>query len=672
MNDSKEDLEKLAIKKIEHYLKDGKVFMDTCSFMDEHANDFVCHAVPILDKYNQKVFVPKKCVDEMIHHSHDKENEKKAKAAVNAIEILGKLQQRGFLDIRGEENDNFADNVFLTQFTKYRIKYSLVLITQDRKLGRDILALNNSESVNGKRIRVLRINKYGFLSKHEYDNQYWNKSNSLSEYNDDAHMQEEVPIDEKFPVSNHVTNISNEQLTITMIPSEDDDVIADGQKLKLVKELGVGGEGTIYETNTQYVAKIYKPEKITKRKFAKLRLMISKKIDVQGICYPISIIYNMNNEFVGYLMPRASGRELGKSIFIKPLFIKYFPDWKKKDTVRLCMTILKKIKYLNDRNIILGDINSANILVVSPNEVYFVDTDSYQVGEFPCPVGTIYYTAPEIQRKNFGSFLRSQGNENFAIATLLFMIMLPGKSPYAQQGGEDAIENIINMDFSYPFGDNSNKKTPDGLWRFIWSHLTYDLKEAFYNTFRKGGKYSEEYSRLNADAWLQLFNEYYKLLDSGKFGEQDKMSEELFPTRFKKNPYKEYATCKLCGEEEEKERLVEGICHNCLNQGEVYQCKRCGKDMIYNNYDKYIKKSPQYDICFKCKQELDQIYSKARCIECQKEFDITRREYEYYMAKGYKLPKRCPECRASRKKKKEGTDNIQNIYLSGLLRNFFY
>ena len=30
------------------------------------------------------------------------------------------------------------------------------------------------------------------------------------------------------------------------------------------------------------------------------------------------------------------------------------------------------------------------------------------------------------------------------------------------------------------------------------------------------------------------FSYYLDLLDSGKFGEQDKMSEELFPTRYKK------------------------------------------------------------------------------------------------------------------------------------------
>src|SRR5574344_1224698 len=199
--------------------------------------------------------------------------------------------------------------------------------------------------------------------------------------------------------------------------------------------------------------------------------MFSKEIECEGVCYPVAALYNSNKEFVGYMMPKARGKELQKSIFIKPLFLKNFPNWKKRDTVELCITILEKIKYLHDRNIVMGDINPANILVVSPKEVYFVDTDSYQVENFPCAVGTNNYTAPEIQRKHFSDFLRTMGTENFAVATLLFMIILPLKPPYSQQGGEDPINNIIRMDFSYPFGDNSNKKTPDGPWRYIWSHL---------------------------------------------------------------------------------------------------------------------------------------------------------------------------------------------------------
>ncbi|WP_220092232.1 hypothetical protein [Helicobacter sp. 16-1353] len=173
----------------------------------------------------------------------------------------------------------------------------------------------------------------------------------------------------------------------------------------------------------------------------------------------------------------------------------------------------------------------------SPKKVYFVDTDSYQIGDFPCPVGTINYTAPEIQRKNFASFLRTIGNENFAVATLLFMIMLPGKPPYSHRGGENQIENIIQMNFPYRFEDKANNKEPDGSWRFMWSHLPYKVKKAFYHTFSKGGNYSTEDTRLSVTKWLKIFKFYIDLLDSGKFGTQDSMSLELFPTRYKRTRF---------------------------------------------------------------------------------------------------------------------------------------
>lgn len=94
------------------------------------------------------------------------------------------------------------------------------------------------------------------------------------------------------------------------------------------------------------------------------------------------------------------------------LLSKYFPQWNKIDTVQLCVTILQKLKYLHDRNVILGDINPYNILVVSPTEVYFVDTDSYQVEGFICPVGMPIFTAPELHKKNSQYGLRTLGNEN--------------------------------------------------------------------------------------------------------------------------------------------------------------------------------------------------------------------------------------------------------------------
>lgn len=38
-----------------------------------------------------------------------------------------------------------------------------------------------------------------------------------------------------------------------------------------------------------------------------------------------------------------------------------------------------------------------------------------------------------------------------------------------------------------------------------------------------------------------------------------------------------------------------------------------------------------------------------RCITCPSDFTLTDGEIEFYRAKGFVLPKRCPQCRAARR-----------------------
>lgn len=639
--------EKDAENVLDRYVKDWKIFMDTCSILHFAVDKFWMNIIPLLRQYQNKVIVPLRSIEELQKHEANTGNHELAERAKNCLKVLHRLINGGFVEIRGEQSDNFADNVFQVVFTKFRMTHKLLLITQDKDLAKDIIALNDSKSVRANRVQVKRINQYGFLS-----NVIRNTDNTKSDkpqQNKWCNSDEDLDEDEVFHICKSVTSLDDSRLVVTHIPAENEIVYTSRGPIKLESKVAAGGEGIIYTTNTPYVAKIYKKENNTKRKYEKIKIMLSKKIECEGVCYPVAALYNSNKEFVGYAMPKAKGKELQKSIFIKPLFLKNFPNWKKRDTVELCITILEKIKYLHDRNVVMGDINPANILVVSPKEVYFVDTDSYQVENFPCPVGTNNYTAPEIQRKHFSDFLRTMGNENFAVATLLFMIMLPGKPPYSQQGGEDPIHNIIRMDFSYPFGDCSNKKTPDGPWRYIWSHLTYDLKKAFYNTFRKGGDHSTESTRLTADEWLPIFTYYLELLDSGKFGKQDKMSEELFPTRHKKNPKVEYTTCKMCGHEAPENQCQNGICQDCLNKGEVYRCKKCGKEMLYTNYQKYVKNAKRFDFCPECFEYGNEVRIRKQCVDCGRRFEIINREYEFYIDKGFDIPKRCKSCRDDKK-----------------------
>lgn len=646
-----------ALQSLEQYVKeDYKIFIDTCSLLHDKSDLFWQNIIPFLDQYHKKVIIQKKCVDELYKHQSNESKLDLAKKARNALKLIQQLINSEYVDIRGEASDQFADNVFLTVFTKFRMEYKLLLITQDHDLADEISALNDSGAVKFKKaIVVKQINKYGFLSNIV--------KNDVSTENYEKHTVTEKPIseEEKFEYTSHLTSIPDDTVSVSDIPEEREEVFVEingeFKGIRLLEKLGSGGEANIYSTNTHYVAKIYRAGKLTKRKCEKIKLMISKKINCDGICYPVASVYNKSHDYVGFLMPPAKGYELQRSLFIKPRFMQIFPSWKKRDTVELCVTILKMIKYLHDRNIIMGDINPANIMVVSPREVYFVDTDSYQVEGFPCPVGTINYTAPEIQNKRFETFMRTFGNENFAVATLLFMIMLPGKPPYSQQGGEDQITNIMNGDFSYPFGDNSNKKTPDGPWRFIWSHLPYDIKRSFYTTFRKNlprnikeTSHYEEKSRLSVDEWLSQFEYYLKLLDSGKFGEQDKMSEDLYPTRFKKNNNQPYVKCILCKEEVSEGSCKNGICRNCLSKTiSVYKCTRCKKEITYTNYHKYIKKAKPYTLCNDCYEWGNKVYSTQSCSDCGRLFDITNKEYEFYVSKGLDIPKRCKKCRELKK-----------------------
>lgn len=644
---------------LDSYVKNWKIFMDTCSILHFAAYKFWVNIIPLLQKYQSKIIIPLRSIEELKKHEANTEEPELAENARNCLKALNQLINAYLVEIRGEKGDNFADNVFQVVFTKFRMTHKLLLITQDNDLAKDIIALNSNKSVRANQVHVKKINQYGFLS-----NFIWNEESTKDDnlkQNRRQNNKEILDEDEVFQICKSVTTLDDSKFEVSNIPVENEIVYTSHGPIKLESRVAAGGEGIIYTTNTPYVAKIYKKENNTKRKYAKIKLMLSKKIECEGVCYPVAALYNSNKEFVGYMMPKAKGKELQKSIFIKPLFLKNFPNWKKRDTVELCITILEKIKYLHNRNIVMGDINPANILVVSPKEVYFVDTDSYQVENFPCPVGTNNYTAPEIQRKHFSDFLRTIGNENFAVATLLFMIMLPGKPPYSQQGGEDPINNIIQMDFSYPFEDNSNKKTPDGPWRYIWSHLTYDLKKAFYNTFRKYGDYSEENTRLTADKWLSIFTYYLELLDGGKLGKQDKMSEELFPTRHKKNSNVEYITCKLCENEMPKNQCQNDICQNCLNKGEGYKCKKCDKEIRYTNYQKYVKNVKRFNVCPECFEYGNRVKISKNCIDCGRQFEITNNQYDSYNSKGFDIPKRCKSCR--------DTKNNRSYSSSG--ENFF-
>lgn len=560
---------------LENYVKNFKIFIDTCAWLDHSIELFLKEIVPILQQENKHIILPQKVYEELSRLCND---DKLAELAKKSIDNINILKSASLLKIYGDKNDNFADNVFLTVFTKYRLKYNLLLITRDNNLANDIINITKTKSVFSRYVIFVRsIDKNGNLK--EFSRRTNKRAQSFNGSSEKIkHFPSRSTADVIIPVG--------KLLTISNIPRSGDVLFTDEKcdpknSLRLIGNPKSGGEGNIFETSdSEIIAKIYKPEKLYASKHDKIKLMLSKGLFFDGICFPLSCLYNDKREFVGYTMRKAYGVELGKSIFIPNLLKKKFYGWTKKETIQLCITILKKIIYLHSNNIILGDINPANILIKSPTQVFFVDVDSYQIGGYPCPVGTINFTAPEIQRKKYDTFLRTFENEHFAIATLLFMIMLPGKTPYSLQGGESQIQNILNMDFPYPSGEKSLKKAPNGPWRYCWSHLPRFLKDSFYENFQKDGKYSNPKNRFSATKWLEQFEHYECKLD--EMVEYDSMSIELFPSRLKKDKNKKYVTCKRCNSEVEFV-YSDGFCQKCRKE------KTLGIGRILDTYLDHFK-----------------------------------------------------------------------------------
>ena len=213
-----------------------------------------------------------------------------------------------------------------------------------------------------------------------------------------------------------------------------------GKEFLLDSIIKAGGEGTVYNIKKLDgdVAKIYHKGKLTRRHKEKIELLVHSGISIPGVCFPTKCLYNSHGNFVGYVMPQANvkAKSLESSIFKGERGInRHFKGLSRQDLVEIAINIFDKIAKLHKLGVILGDINGNNILITSPDEIYFVDTDSYQIEDLPCPVGTADFTAPEIQNKDYKTFLRTIGNETFAVAVLLFRLLMLGQNPYAHING---------------------------------------------------------------------------------------------------------------------------------------------------------------------------------------------------------------------------------------------
>jgi WD40 repeat protein len=220
---------------------------------------------------------------------------------------------------------------------------------------------------------------------------------------------------------------------------------ADGAVLALAERpLASGGEATVFELPERpgLVAKLY--HRPTEYHSAKLTAMLAAPpADPTGgghvsIAWPQGrlLAADDSGRLVGFVMHRV--REA------LPLFEFYNPRSRRRlcplfhhgYLLRTARNLAAAVHALHQRGYVVGDLNETNVLVNNQALVTLVDTDSFQVpagsgSVYRCPVGKPEYTAPELQHLRFAEFDRAPEHDGFALAVLVFQLLLQGVHPFA-------------------------------------------------------------------------------------------------------------------------------------------------------------------------------------------------------------------------------------------------
>lgn len=305
-------------------------------------------------------------------------------------------------------------------------------------------------------------------------------------------------------------------------------VTSDGKTVfvDMRQPLGDGGQGSVFAVMPNPKAKRMRPlavkliDDLTPVQEAKLMRLIELRNagllpHIQDVCFPRDAIYNRHSDgrlvCRGYVMDRYLWRKLSSTVF-KPLIVRDRMGWSRIDICTLACELLGRIHKLHEAGFLVGDIKPENILVGNdPRQVAIVDTDSFQFETFACPVHTPEFTPPRLlATKDFSSVMRTPEDERYAVAVLLFKMMLIGKNPYARSDGKTLEEYIAERDFVFPLGYEEAELMPKGPWQLIWFNMPQSLRKAFYDAFR-----NDIYPK--TEEWIPLIEEYITLLSAGRY-----------------------------------------------------------------------------------------------------------------------------------------------------------
>jgi serine/threonine protein kinase len=294
-----------------------------------------------------------------------------------------------------------------------------------------------------------------------------------------------------------------------------------GRALELTAQIGRGGEGAIYAIAHAQLecAKVY-GKSLSPVDRRKLSLMVQQPPNDpmyairkhRSIAWPTELLFDdlRQSQCIGFVMPKVDVQVFRKALcYCDPgdrtrAFGGGF-NWRHLFTTAYNLTTA--VAAIHQKGFCIGDLNESNILIAPNALITLIDCDSFQAtdpdsGEvYRCPVGKDEYTAPELHGKNYREVDRTSESDCFALAVMLFQLLMEGTHPYQAKGRlvDDAPSTPAKiLKGHYPYARLGGVSPPDHAPPIEILHP--DIRGLFERCFVDGHRHPDR--RPTAMQWL--------------------------------------------------------------------------------------------------------------------------------------------------------------------------
>jgi serine/threonine protein kinase len=180
------------------------------------------------------------------------------------------------------------------------------------------------------------------------------------------------------------------------------------------------------------------------------------------IAWPVARLLEAGAErrVVGYLMPRTEQAPSLWEVYNPGARLQVYPQFHYGSLLRTARNLAGVVAALHQSGYVIGDLNESNVVVTPRALATLIDVDLLQVPGggrvYRCRVGRPEYTPPELQGVPVAEVDRQPEHDAFALAVLIFRLLMQGVHPFASSSGESGEQDPIPA------------RIAAGYWPYAW------------------------------------------------------------------------------------------------------------------------------------------------------------------------------------------------------------